>query len=355
MAAGAATVAMLLLRVPAHRLPPGRPDTGLAARVGRHRSLMRALVTGAAGFVGPVLVDHLTDAGDEVHGVDHAGGPDLLDGPGWIRLLADLRPDAVYHLAGWSDVGASWSDPVRTFRVNAEGTLHVLEAAAAADVARVLVISSADVYGSCTPDEMPLTEQRPPNPRSPYGASKVAAEVLARRAWGGAGLETVIARPFNHIGPGQGTQFVAPALARRIAQAEAGGGGTIRHGDLTSRRDLTDVRDVVRAYRALVEHGEAGEVYNVCSGRDLAMTEVLDHLVSQARAPVHAEVDPALLRPVDLPVLRGSYTRLHARTGWAPQIDITRTLTDVLDHARRNLAAEGRPTDPTSHQGSNTP
>jgi GDP-4-dehydro-6-deoxy-D-mannose reductase len=298
---------------------------------------MRALVTGAGGFVGPVLVRHLEASGDTVTGVDQRSGPDLLDGPGWERLLAELAPDAVYHLAGWSDVGASWREPERTFRTNAEGTLHVLQAARAADVGRVLVISSADVYGTCRPEDLPLTEDHPVDPRSPYGASKVSAEVLARRAWRGDGLEAVVARPFNHIGPGQSPSFVAPALAHRIAEAEVAGGGTIRHGDLSPRRDLTDVRDVVRAYRLLVEHGEPGVVYNVCSGRDLAMSELLDHLVARAVVRVTTEVDPDLLRPVDLPVLRGSYTRLHQRTGWSPEIDIRQTLADVLDHARRRI------------------
>jgi GDP-4-dehydro-6-deoxy-D-mannose reductase len=299
---------------------------------------MRALVTGAGGFVGPVLVQHLRERGDDVTGVDQHDGPDLLDPDGWIDLLCGIQPDAVYHLAGWSDVGGSWSQPVRTFRVNAEGTLHVLQAARRAGVGRVLVISSADVYGTCSPEEVPLTEDHPVDPRSPYGASKVAAEVLARRAWRGDGLEAVIARPFNHIGPGQSTSFVAPALAERIAAAELAGGGVVRHGDLSPRRDLTDVRDVVRAYRLLVEAGEPGATYNVCSGRDLAMAELLELLVRQARAPISTEVDPALLRPVDLPVLRGSYTRLHERTGWSPEIDVGRTVADVLDHARQRAS-----------------
>lgn len=313
---------------------------------------MRALVTGAAGFVGPVLLRHLTASGDEVHGFDQSNGPDLLDGAAWQRLVADVRPDAVYHLAGWSDVGGSWDEPVTTFRVNAEGTLNVLEACRSADVARVLVISSADVYGICAPQDMPLAEDRRVDPRSPYGASKVAAEVLARRAWTGAGLAAIIARPFNHIGPGQSDKFVAPALALRIAEAETRGGGTVRHGDLSAQRDLTDVRDVVRAYRLLVEHGEPGVPYNVCSGRALAMHDVLSHLVSRAGAPVTTEVDPSLLRPIDLPVLQGSYTRLRERTGWEPSIDITQTLDDIMDHARQQVSDQDRPTAGGTHHGS---
>jgi GDP-4-dehydro-6-deoxy-D-mannose reductase len=327
---------MLVLRGPDVAVP-SQWFRGFALHHGRDpRRLMRALVSGARGFVGPVLVEHLIGSGDDVVGVDQSTGPDVLDGDGWKALLAEHRPEVVYHLAGWSDVGASWQEPVSTFRINAEGTLHVLEAARAAGTARVLVISSADVYGTCGPDDLPLTEDHPTAPRSPYGASKVAAEVLARQAWAGHGLETVIARPFNHIGPGQSPRFVAPGLAQRVAEAEAAGGGTVRHGDLSPRRDLTDVRDVVRAYRLLIEHGEPGGTYNVCSGRDLAMAEVLEALVSRSHAPITTEVDPSLLRPVDLPVLRGSYTRLRERTGWQPEIDIRQTLADILEHARRH-------------------
>lgn len=275
--------------------------------------------------------------GDVAQGVDLGNGPDLLDPAGWLRLVGDTRPEVIYHLAGWSDVGRSWNEPVTTWRVNTEGVLAVLEAARAHDVGRVIVISSADVYGIVRPDQLPLTEDTPTEPRSPYGASKVGAETLARQYHRGWGLDIVIARPFNHIGPGQSPNFVAPAFAVRIAECELAGGGTVSHGDLSSRRDFTDVRDVVRAYRSLAENGRSGQTYNICSGVDVGMQELLDRLVHLAKVPIGSSVDPDLLRPVELPVLRGSHDRLTADTGWTRSIALEQTLSDVLADARNSV------------------
>ncbi|MEQ1787888.1 MAG: GDP-mannose 4,6-dehydratase, partial [Acidimicrobiales bacterium] len=246
-------------------------------------------------------------------------------------------PDAVYHLAGWADVGASWGDPVAVLRVNAEGTLHVLRACTAAGVSRVLAVASADVYGVVTADELPLTEESPLRPTSPYAASKLAADALAQQAFLGHGLGVVRVRPFNHLGPGQSEQFVAPAIAARIARAERDELDSIPVGNLSARRDVTDVRDVVRAYRLLIEHGTPGDVYNVCTGQDLAVQALADLLVSMARRPVALEPDPALLRPVDLPVLRGDATKLRTATGWAPRIPIEQTAADLLDDMRQRI------------------
>lgn len=295
---------------------------------------MKALVTGAAGFVGPHLADHLEDEGDEVVLVDRQDGPDLLDPPGWLNLFETHAPDVVYHLAGWSDVGASWKNPLAVFQINALGTLHVLDAARTMGVTRTVVVSSADVYGVVRPDELPLTEQSPVKPRSPYGMSKESAEAVARQAHLGWGHEVVIARPFNHLGPGQGPGFVAPSFAAQIAACEAAGGGSLGHGDLSTRRDLTDVRDVVRAYRLLAERGQSGEVYNICSGVDVAISDVLARLIEQATVSVDTFVDEALIRPIDLPVHRGSALKLRAATGWAPSFSLRQTLSDVLDDAR---------------------
>lgn len=297
----------------------------------------RVIITGAGGFVGPYLERHCRDAGDVVTGVDLANGPDLLDAAGWVRFVADQTPDVIYHLAGWSDVGGSWSDPGTTLRVNAEGTLHVLDAARRAGTRRVVVISSADVYGVVTPDELPLTERSPVQPSSPYGASKVAAETVAGQYHRGWGVDVVIARPFNHIGPGQSPKFVTSAFADRVARCEADGGGVVRHGDLSPRRDFNDVRDVVRAYRLLAERGVSGATYNVCSGTSIAMSEVLDHLIAAVDVDITTEVDPDLIRPVDLPVLLGDHTRLTADTGWTPTISITESIGDVLDDARQRI------------------
>ncbi len=210
---------------------------------------MKALVTGVAGFVGRHLVSHLEARGDTVTGIDREHGIDLLDPSALTGAVAEAAPDAVYHLGGWSDVGGSWAAPRDAFRVNAEGTLNVLEACRAAGVSRVLLVSSADVYGKVSLSELPLTEESPFRPVTPYAASKIAADELGLQAWLGYGLEVLRVRAFNHLGPGQTNRFVCPALAERIALNELEGREVVTVGNLTPRRDFTDVRDVVRAYR----------------------------------------------------------------------------------------------------------
>ena len=298
---------------------------------------MRALVTGGAGFVGRHLRRHLESMGDEVVSVDRSDGPNLLDADGFARLVRDVSPDAVYHLGGQSDVGGSWANPLDTFRANAEGTLNVLQACVHAEVGRVLVISSADVFGRVQLSELPLSEDAPLRPVSPYAASKIAADYLGLQAWQGYRLEVIRVRAFNHLGPGQTNRFVAPALAERIALNELEGREVVPVGNLTPRRDFTDVRDVARAYRLLVEHGEPGEAYNVCSGRDIAISELADRLVTMALRPMRLEEDPALQRPVDVPVLRGDFTKLQKATDWRPEIDLDQTLADILDEWRRRV------------------
>lgn len=300
---------------------------------------MKALVTGAAGFVGRHLVSHLESAGDKVTGIDREHGIDLLDSDAVRAAIHAAEPDAVYHLGGWSDVGASWREPRAAFRVNAEGTLNVLEACRAAAVTRVLIVSSADVYGRVSLGELPLSEESPFRPVTPYAASKIAADELGLQAWLGYELAVVRARAFNHLGPGQTNRFVCPALAERIALNELEGGEVVPVGNLTPRRDFTDVRDVVRAYRLMIEHGDPGEAYNVCSGEDIAISELADRLIALARCPMRLESDPDLQRPVDVPVLRGDYTKLHKATGWDPQITLDETLSDVLDEWREITSA----------------
>lgn len=311
---------------------------------------MRAVVTGGLGFVGRHLVAHLRAAGDQVTTLDHHGdhAVDILDASGVASAIAEASPDAVYHLAGWADVGASWSDPVGVLRVNAEGTLNVLRACEAASVDRVLAVASADVYGVVAEDDLPLTEAAPLRPTSPYAASKAAADALALQAYLGHGLGVIRVRPFNHLGPGQSEKFVAPALAARIARAERDHLDTIAVGNLTARRDVTDVRDVVRAYRLLITDGAPGEVYNVCSGTDIAVQTLADHLVAMAHRPIELRPDPSLLRPVDLPVLRGDASRLRAATGWKPERSIEDTLADLLDDMRSRVRAELSPAQETS-------
>ena len=306
---------------------------------------MRALVTGAGGFVGRHLLDHLRQAGDDVVATDRSlGGPDLAEVESWNRLLAETSPDVLYHLAGDADVGGSWNHPSETFRTNAEGTLTVLDAARAAGVGRVVCIGSADVYGRVRAEALPIGEDHPLEPVSPYAVSKVAAEFVALQQFLGYELDVVRVRPFNHIGPGQSERFVAPAIAMRIARNEQSGDRVVTVGNVTPRRDLTDVRDVVRAYRLLAEKGESGQVYNVCSGRALAISEVCEELLTRATHPMELAPDPDLQRPVDIPVLVGDHSRLSEATGWQPEIPLSETLADLMTDCRRRLsqvAADG--------------
>jgi GDP-4-dehydro-6-deoxy-D-mannose reductase len=294
---------------------------------------VRALVTGGRGFVGRWLTSHLEKEGDEV--VATGEEVDVADADAVRRSLADVRPDAVYHLAGWAHVGSSWDDPAGAFRVNANGTLHVLDAARRLETApRVLVVSSAEVYGVVTPEQLPLREDLPAAPVSPYAASKVAAEVVAHQAAVGYGLHVTVVRPFNHIGPGQSPKFVVSALAKRIVDAERTGARVLEMGNPTPRRDLTDVRDVVRAYRLVIEGGEPGTTYNVCTGRDVVIGDLAQRLIDLSGVDLELVTGTVELRPIDVPVLRGDPTRLHDAVGWTPEIPLDETLADVLAHWR---------------------
>jgi GDP-4-dehydro-6-deoxy-D-mannose reductase len=290
---------------------------------------VKALITGAGGFVGPYLTAHLASCGDEVIGVDL--DVDITDAESLRAAFLRVRPEVVYHLAAASHVGTSWSAPVDVLRINAEGSLNVFLAALEAGVQRVLLIGSAEQYGRLTPDVIPVSETTPLRPVSPYGASKAAAEMLASHAFHGRGLPVVSVRAFNHIGPGQPDNLVASSIARQAVAAERAGGGVVRTGDLSPRRDFTDVRDVVRAYRLLVERGTPGEAYNVCSGRDVAIQEIADRYAALATVDIAFELDPERVRPVDVPVVRGDNTKLRAATGWSQEIPFEQTLADVLE------------------------
>ncbi|MGO9195720.1 MAG: GDP-mannose 4,6-dehydratase [Acidimicrobiales bacterium] len=292
---------------------------------------MLAYVTGGAGFVGKWLTEHLSASGDSVVAVD--AEVDVTSPTATRDSLRSVQPEVVYHLAGLAHVGRSWEDPGPTFTVNALGTLNVLEGAAACDSPpRVIVVSSAEVYGAA--GSAPVGEETPLRPVSPYAASKVAAEFLALQAFLGRGLPAIRVRPFNHVGPGQAPDFVVSALARRIVEAERAGGGRVAVGNLEAERDFTDVRDVVRSYRLLAERGVPGEVYNVASGRSVRVKEVADRLVALAECPIRLETDPDLVRPIDVPVFLGDARKLAGATGWSPAIPLDETLADVLEYWR---------------------
>jgi GDP-4-dehydro-6-deoxy-D-mannose reductase len=297
---------------------------------------VRAYLTGGTGFVGAWLLRHLADSGDTAT----APGPEV-DVTDPALLAADLqaaRADVVYHLAALTHVGHSWNDPSETFRVNAMGTLNLLEAAAHCEVPPVVVlVSSAEVYGPAS-DGAPLDEQAELRPVTPYAASKVAAEFLGLQAFLGKGLRVVRARPFNHVGPGQSDDFVVSALARRMVDAELGKLGTVRVGNLAASRDFTDVRDVVRAYRLLANNALGGEAYNVCSGKAISIASLAEQMAGLLSCDIKLVEDPALFRPVEVPVLVGDCSKLEAATGWYPEIGLTKTLTDVVEYWRQRLA-----------------
>jgi GDP-4-dehydro-6-deoxy-D-mannose reductase len=292
---------------------------------------VRAFVTGASGFVGTWLIRYLVEMGDEA--VALGATIDVTDGVAVAEAVAVASPDVIYHLAALTHVGDSWVAPEATFRVNAIGSLSILEAARKMEQpARVVLVSSAEVYGPG--ESAPFDEEMPLRPVTPYAASKVAAEYLGLQAYLGRGIEVISARPFNHVGPGQSPNFVIAALAKRLVEAERSGALEVSVGDLSPARDFTDVRDVVRAYRLLAERGEPGEAYNVCSGEAIAIATVFDELVMLSGNQVKATVDPLLLRPVDIPVLVGDATKLISLTGWSRTIPLETTLKDVLADAR---------------------
>jgi GDP-4-dehydro-6-deoxy-D-mannose reductase len=303
------------------------------------------LVTGAAGFAGSHLVDHLVESGADVVAWHRPGHPpardvrttrweaiDLLDAETVAAGISRLRPAAVYHCAGAAHVGRAWDSTESTFATNVRGTHNLLRALErVGGSARVLVPSSALVYRGA--DEA-LTESHPLVPNSPYGLSKLAQEMLARRSNGPLGV--TIARAFNHLGPRQDPQFAASGFARQIADIERGiSEPEISVGNLEARRDLTDVRDTVRAYTLILARGTPGRPYNVCSGHAITIRELLDLLLVRARVPLRVKVDPARYRPNDTPLLLGDASRLRDELGWSPRIPLEQTLDDLLEYWRR--------------------
>jgi GDP-4-dehydro-6-deoxy-D-mannose reductase len=282
-----------------------------------------------------------------------AGGPrdpapfvplDILDAAAVGRVVDDASPDAIIHLAGQAFVPQSLADPLGTLGVNATGTANVLEAARTyrdrtKAPLRVLAVSSAEVYGLQRPERMPLDENAVPHPANPYAASKRAAEIYAL-SWARAfDLDVLVARPFNHIGPGQDTRFVVPSFARQLAEIAAGAPPVMQVGNLEAQRDFLDVRDVCAAYVLLVANARPGEVYNICSGRPVAIREVLRQLITIAHVPVEVRDDPERMRPSDLPILSGDPTKLRAATGWEPSFTLAASLRDIYADAQTRVAA----------------
>jgi GDP-4-dehydro-6-deoxy-D-mannose reductase len=290
----------------------------------------RVLVTGASGFVGTHL---LALFGDEAVPAE----ADVTDQEAVARAVREVLPRAVIHLAALSSVADSWVAPAATWEVNAVGTVNVLEAVRRhRPEARVLFVSTEHVYGRTR--QLPTSESAPVAPVSPYAASKAAAEVACAQAAEN-GLDVVVARSFQHEGPGRDERFALGSWTRQLADFELAGGGALRVGNLDVERDITDVRDVCRAYRLLLEALVPAGVYNVASGVAVRLSRVVEILVALAQVAVTVEQDPGRLRPADIPVLCGDSSKLRRATGWKPEIPLEQTLADTLEAARRAVGA----------------
>ena len=319
---------------------------------------MRVLVTGITGFVGSHFAELLLGEGVEVVGslrwrsktehIEHLRDrltlieSDLRDLFSVRTLFEQARPDCVIHLAAQSFVAASWQMPAETFHTNVISQANVLEAIRAiAPHARCLVVGSSEEYGLVEPHELPIRETNPLRPLSPYAVSKVAQDLMGYQYFKSYGLHIVRSRAFNHTGPRRGETFATSNFARQIAEIEAERREPVIHvGDLKSTRDFSDVRDIVRGYWALLEGGTPGEVYNLCSGEEWSIERVLQFLLGKSTASrISVRVDPARLRPSDVPVLRGSPEKIERAVGWRRRIPLEQTLTDLLDYWRQRVGS----------------
>lgn len=313
----------------------------------------RVLITGITGFVGSHLAEYLLGLpGIEVSGmrrwrsrtehIDHLGGRiaivecDLRDQVSVTRAIQQVRPDKIFHLAAQSFVPTSWHAPEESLHTNILGTLHLFEAVRQAGLDPwIQVAGSSEEYGMVRPDEVPIRETNPLRPLSPYGVSKVGADMLGYQYHQSFRMKIVRTRAFNHTGPRRGDVFVESNFAKQIVDIEKGRQEpVIRVGNLGAQRDYTDVRDTVRAYWLSLQKCEPGEAYNICSGKAWAIREVLDLLLARSRVKVRVETDPARMRPSDVQILEGDSSKFRRATGWAPEIPFEKTLEDILAYWR---------------------
>lgn len=311
-----------------------------------------ALITGFDGFVGPYLAECIQAGNVNVAGTVYAGleiqphhvsamsdsvkvhSLDLTDPESVNRLVNEVRPDQVYHLAGISHVPTSWKNPALTWNTNVMGSLYLFDALRKMEKeVSILTVTSAEVYGVVPEEDLPVTEEAPLKPVNPYAASKAALDVMSRQWSRVEGMRVITVRPFSHTGPGQSPDFVCPGFAKQMAEACLEKREPVLSvGDLTALRDFTDVRDVVRGYRLLMEKGENGQAYNICSGQSRKISDILEILLSFCDKEIRVESDPEKLRPVTIPETRGSSEKITSATGWEPEIPFNKTLQDIYDH-----------------------
>ena len=311
---------------------------------------MRALITGIGGFVGRHLLTHLQDAGDDVCGLGRPGdvaglasipisSTDLSQRADVERFIRDMQPEAVYHLAAQSSPAESLGDPWGTISNNLLAQITLFESLLSAGLRpRVLVVGSSDEYGPVRPEDVPTSENVPLRPTTPYAVSKVGQDMMGFQYFAQHGLPVVRVRPFNHTGPGHDVRFVIPSFARQLAEIEAGVREPVLHvGNLDVARDFTDARDMVRAYRLALVAGIPGDVYNLGRGRSVRLAEMVAELISLCRVPVQTRVDPALLRPADVPRQEADTRKFTTLTGWQPRIPWHTTLSDTLEYWREKV------------------
>jgi len=315
--------------------------------------MKKVLITGASGFVGGYLAEHLLSLGDyDIYGTYHSESSkdsspvkdkihflqlNLMDKEATKTLIERLQPDEVYHLAAASSVGASFKDPISTFHSNIDSELSLFESLKEAQLfdTKVLLVSSAEVYGYVTPEDLPVDESTPLRPASPYSVSKIAQDFLGFQYNLSYKLPIIRVRPFNHVGPRQATGFVVSDFAKQIAEIEKGIlQPVIKVGNLEAKRDFTDVRDMVRAYPLLLEKGKSGEVYNIGSGTSHKIQEILDILIGNSSMEITVEVDPHKLRPSDVAEIVADSQKMKQITGWTPEIPFEKTIKDTLDYWR---------------------
>jgi len=317
---------------------------------------VKVLITGITGFVGSHLAEYLlTKKGVTVFGIERWRSKednilhfkekirlsycDLRDASSVHEIIRKVKPESIFHLAAQSFVLSSWVAPAETLTTNIIGELNLFEAVRELGLhPKIQIAGSSEEYGMILPHEIPIKETNPLRPLSPYGVSKVGQDLLAYQYHQSYGLHVVRTRAFNHTGPRRGEVFVTSNFAKQIALIERGKQPpVIEVGNLTSRRDFTDVRDVVKAYWLALEKGKSGDVYNICSGKDYSIREVLDILLSMAKVKPKVKQDPERMRPSDVMRLLGNNTKFRRLTGWKPEIPFRKTLEDLLNYWRERV------------------